>query len=105
MNVFFKNTVTGLKSSPIGGDETGTVYLTESTAYCIDCEGTLYSSARYKDGSFDTDWVLVDFEEVIACHGTVWGMLLTAVQDCLVVDAMHDPASGYYKSAAGLAVA
>ena len=74
MNVFFKNTVTGLKSSPIGGDETGTVYLTESTAYCIDCEGTLYSSARYKDGSFDTDWVLVDFDEVRACHGVVWGM-------------------------------
>ena len=105
MNVFFKSTVLGLKSSPISRDETGTVYLTESTAYCIDCEGTLYSSARYKDGSFDTDWVLVDFDEVRACNGVVHHMLITAVQDCLVVDAMNDPASGYYKSACGLAAA
>ncbi len=105
MNIFYPKTTRGLKSAMISEDEMGTVYFTESTAYSICSEGALYSTARYLDGSYDLDWEEVDFAEVEACNGTIHHQLITAIQDCLVVDAMNDPASGYYKNACGLRVA
>ena len=105
MNVFYPKDTQGLKTAMISEDEMGTVYFTEATAYCICSEGALYSSARFRDGSYDIDWVEVDFDEVLAANGTIHHQLITAIQDCLVVDAMNDPASGYYKQACGLTAA
>ena len=84
------------------GDNNGenyTLYFTKPTVYSICSEGALYSSPRYVDGSFDPEnWVEVDFQEVLECDGTVYHMFLTAVQDCLVTDAIHDSTKGYYLS-------
>ena len=96
MNVFYNKTTTGLKNAPTES-ESPTVYLTEGMVYTIDSEGTLFSTPRDLDGSYDTNWVEVDFPEVIANHGTVWGMALTAIQDCLEVDAIHDESGWYFK--------
>ncbi len=105
MNAFYPKTTRGLKTALISEDEMGTVYFTEGCVYSICSEGALYSSARYRDGSYDVDWVEVDFAEVEACNGTIHHQLITAIQDCLVVDAMNDPASGYYKQGCGLKAA
>ena len=105
MNVFYNTSTRGLKTA-IVGDDMQTVYFTEYKVYSICSEGALYSTPRYVDGSYDSDeWVEVDFDDCLAAYGTVYRTMLTAIQDCLVVDAMNDPASGYYKSAAGLAAA
>ena len=104
MNVFYNTSTRGLKTA-IVGDEMQTVYFTEGTVYSICSEGALYSTPRYVDGSYDSDeWVEVDFMALLG-EEPIYMEALTAIQDCLVVDAMHDPASGYYKSNAGLAVA
>ncbi len=98
MNVFYNKATTGLKNAPCNEGESDTVYLSQGTVYTIDSEGTLLSTPRYLDGSYDNDnWVEVDYEEVVDNHGTVWGMLLTAIQDCLECDAMN---SGWYYKAA-----
>ena len=102
MNVFYSPDTQGLKEIPLftsgdGGNQT--VYFTNAAVYSICSEGALYVSPRYKDGSFDVDeWVEVDFMEVMAGEGQVYFEFLTAVQDCLEVDAIHDPKSGYYLS-------
>ena len=96
MNVFYNKSTTGLKSAPTDFDSP-TVYLTNGIVYTIDCEGVLYSTPRYVDGSYDTDWVEVDFDEVLAADGTVWVTLLTAIQDCLELDAIYDESGWYFK--------
>ena len=103
MNVFYSPDTQGLKEIPIFtyNDtmvETQTVYFTKPTVYSICSEGALYSSPRYMDGSFDPDnWVEVDFHEIEACDGVVMLELMKAIQNCLEVDAIHDPNSGYFK--------
>ena len=105
-NVFYNRQTRGLKQLPLGlmdwyADRPVTVYFTEHFVYTICEEGALYSSPRFLDGSFDpTDWTEVDFAECAAANGTVYHTMLTAIQDCLEVDAMHDPSGWYFKSAA-----
>ena len=103
-NVFYNRQTRGLKQLPFGlveDDHPVTVYFTESTVYTICSEGALYSSPRYLDGSFDPeDWCEVDFAECEAANGTVYHTMLTAIQDCLEVDAIHDPSGWYFKKAA-----
>ena len=100
MNVFYSPETQGLKEIPdFGSGVAMTVYFTISAVFSICSEGALYVSPRYKDGSFDVDnWVEVDFMEVMAGEGQVYFEFLTAVQDCLITDARHDPKSGYYQN-------
>ena len=98
MNVFYNRSTRGLKNAPTPGEAapeySATIYLTEHFAYTIDSEGTMSSSARFIDGSYDNEeWVEVDFEGNLRTNGTVYHTMLTAVQDCLECDAMH---SGWY---------
>ena len=95
MNVFYNTDTRGLKALPsefIDEMETAdcspvTCYFTNSAVFTICSEGALYVSPRYKDGSFDSgDWVEVDFMEVMAGEGQVYFDLVTAIQDCLVVE-------------------
>ena len=104
-NVFYPRQTRGLKSIPtFEYNETVidsmTVYFTEHFVYSICSEGALYSSPRLIDGSFDpTDWIEVDFAGNERVNGDVYTTMLTAIQDCLEVDAIHDPDSGYFRTA------
>mgnify|MGYP001626628714 CR=1 FL=1 len=104
MNVFYNSDTRGLKELPVGlldnTDCGQTAYFTRADAYIIDCEGELYRAPRYNDGSFNTDsFDMVDFKRHADYDGTVYVEMLTAVQDVLVCDAIHDPSGWYFKSA------